>query len=168
VSTEILPSVGGRGDPSIRVTDVVDSRQVAFAEQRRAEREAEIKAAVDDIEHRRFLREHTPPRPPVPTHPVEQLRAEWAREKWLAEVEESRRLPERLAELEAWARKATLEAALDPPPPKPPTRFGKTLSPAQVAHEQALAAAFAAKSSAAKCQCGSFHAGDRCIYGYSG
>jgi hypothetical protein len=167
VSTEILKG-SGRGDPSLRVTDVVDSRRLAFEQQRRAEQEAETKALVDQIEHDRFIRAHTPTPPPVPTDPVEQLHAQWKSDRWLAEVEESRRVPERLAALEEWGREAELEMLMSPPPPAPPTRFGKTLSSAQVAHEAQLAGAFAAKTAAARCQCGQYHAGGRCIYGYGG
>ncbi len=149
MSTEILKGSGRPGDPSLRITDVPDARRLAFEEQRRAEQEAETKAMVDQITHDRFIREHTPPRPLVPTDPVEQLRAQWKSDQWLAEIEESRRLPERLAELEAWARKAQLEAMLSPPPPPPPTRFGKALSSAALAHEAALEAEFAARNRAA-------------------
>src|SRR6266540_973657 len=83
-----------------------------------------------------------------------EVHAEWRSAAWLAEIEESRAVPERLAELEAWGRRAELEMLRAPPDRPKPVRFGKTLSPAALAHEAALEREFMARNrAAAKAAC---------------
>src|SRR6266498_2765796 len=90
----------------------------------------------------------------APPEPVAQVHAEWRSAAWLAEIEESRAVPERLAELEAWGRRAELEMLRAPPDRPKPVRFGKTLSPAALAHEAALEREFMARNrAAAKAAC---------------
>ncbi len=140
MNDEILP--GSPGVPGLLISDRGDPEQ-RRRDRRRAESDAEIKAAVEQIERRRFMD------PPPPPDPVAQVHAEWRSAAWLAEIEESRAVPERLAELEAWGRRAELEVLRAPPDRPKPTRFGKTLSSAALAHEAALDAEFTARNRAA-------------------
>jgi hypothetical protein len=160
---------GGRGDPPLLIRDHGDQEQ-RRRDRRRAEAEERTRAMLDQIEHDQFIRQHTPTPLLVPTDPLERLHREWERDDWFADVEKARARPS-LGELEAWASKTladeAVRQALQPPEPPPPTRYGKPLSTAALAHEAALERAFTAKTAALACRCGQYHAGDRCIYGAS-
>jgi hypothetical protein len=105
---------GGRGAPTIVVREPGWQQQAA-AEQEARQR-AETKAFIDQLQHEAFIREHSP-RPRL--GPVEQVYADVAASKWLAECAEARDLPRKQAELEEWARKVELERVMNPGPPQP-------------------------------------------------
>jgi hypothetical protein len=110
--TTILP--GGRGAPAVVLREP-GWQQQAEAE-REAQRRAETDAEVKRIEREAFLRKVTPP---ARLSVVEQVYADMARKKWFDEVAESRDLPRKQAELEAWAARVELERVMEPPARQP-------------------------------------------------
>jgi hypothetical protein len=136
--TTILP--GGRGVPTVVVREPGWQQQAAA--EREAQRRDETKAFIERIEREQAIRESAPPRPLVPADPVEQVHADYAREKWLAECAESRKWTPEFTEAQLATEEVLLSAmrAQVPPDPPQPTRFGRPVSKAQLAYEAAQAA----------------------------
>jgi hypothetical protein len=133
---------GGRGAPVIVVREP-GWQQQAQAEQEARQR-AETKAFIDQLQHEAFIREHSR-RPP--DDPVAQVHADAKRQRWLDECAEARKwTPERVeAMLDAQETLIRAMMARSPePPPQPPMRYGRPLSPAEQAYEAAQLDAFLA------------------------
>jgi len=130
------------GDAPIVLTDVPDPRAVARAAERRAEQDAEIKRLVYQIQQGETVRRY------AATIPVPELRdATRANVALLQQRREEAAEPFRdLAELERDVP-ALLDLAKAAIPPQP-TRYGRPLSPAEVAYEAAELEAMVAKQAA--------------------
>jgi hypothetical protein len=123
---------GGRGEPLLIVRDHGAWEQ-QVAEENRAKAAEETRAAVADIERGEQERKYAR-RPSLAEQKraMDRIEAEYRRKR-----EEPARAAAQLAALEAWAE--TARAALPPEPPQP-VRYGKPLSPAEVAYEEQQAA----------------------------
>jgi hypothetical protein len=123
---------GGRGAPLLIVRDHGAWEQ-QVAEENRAKAAEETRAAVAAIERAEQERKLAP-RPSLAEQErsMRRIEAEYRRKR-----EEPARAAAQLAALEAWAETAQAEM---PPTPPQPTRYGKPLSPAEVAYEEQQAA----------------------------
>jgi hypothetical protein len=148
---------GGLGVPTLRISDHYEDRELRYRQQLREVKDAEIKDLLAKVEKAETVRRMPPLR-------VGQLKAAVAAMQARRENEQFERRADalELPLLEAWA------AANAPPPAPPPTRYGKVLSAAEVAHEEALSAAqVKAQTTAMSRGCGTcWHCqtGQRCVY----
>jgi hypothetical protein len=150
---------GGLGVPTLRISDHYEDRELRYRQQLREVKDAEIKDLLAKVEKAETVRRMTPPLR------VGQLKAAVAAMQARRENERFERRADalELPLLEAWAA-----ANAPPPAPPPPTRYGKALSAAGVAHEEALAAAQVKTQAAAMVRgcgtCWQCQTGQRCVY----